>query len=178
MSFSLTEYERNIEVRLALLPRWKKVAFALYCCERLFHEFAIEVARHAEDFFDQMQDFLMKLKYFCERRGEFLAPITLANVNEHEWEFTETTDPHQRLMDFGVTELLNCVVNAFDVYTNDSAEAAAAAAVNLINRYDFEIQMILEIEESFDHDVMRFVLADIEGYILKLSMEYDGPGST
>jgi hypothetical protein len=158
MGFDIVDYIESLSSRLEELRRVERLAFSTYCCQKLFEEFRDELKAEAGCTVVLEFEATLREIWKCVEGREYSSSVieeaerSCLNV---DWETEEYEDENERLQDYGATETLECFLRLFDVHRSGSSISSAESAERIINRLDFEIQMIIGDDDSFVNPVMK-----------------------
>jgi hypothetical protein len=152
MAFSLRSYLTNLEGQLDTLSSAKRLVFSLWCVQPLLDEFGnalskvigthdLEILRTAIDaIWDSIVLKPGPPKHAITEGAQLAQSI--------DWPDEEESPLEEEFLDYGAMQLVQCLQCIFNVWETGSSESAAEAANQLIDRIDYELNMIDDISDT------------------------------
>lgn len=163
-------YLERIKVRLGALEEPRRVAFCVWCSNRLQADFE---------------------PYLSQRMGNELAPIREAlgqvwtsviggegpsreavetardKCLEADWDQEDVPEQDQQ-RNSGAIELLGCIRRTLDCWLTGDSRFCSEAAERVVNCIDYELNMVMGVRDTFAHPMMRAELDRQERFLLLL----------
>ncbi len=149
--FDITDYKEILAQKLANIQPHHQFAFSAWCTQALIDEFKNGLKLRIG--FDFLSDIIDTQDYIwsCLVSDKTIKKELLKTIYDSCLNTDWVEENEETLEAFGCQETLEALIRLFELIISPSKFSASETAERVLNRFDFEICMIIGDEDPFNH---------------------------